>query len=58
MKIAVVGATGLVGGEILEVLEERNVQFDELLLVASERSAGKKNPSRVRNIPSLLCKKL
>ena len=42
MKIAVVGATGLVGGEILEVLEERNVQFDELLLVASERSAGKK----------------
>ena len=40
MKIAVVGATGLVGGEILEVLEERNVQFDELLLVASARSAG------------------
>lgn len=42
MKIAVVGATGLVGGEILEVLEERNVQFDELLLVASARSAGLK----------------
>lgn len=42
MKIAVVGATGLVGGEILEVLEERNVQFDELLLVASARSAGTK----------------
>ncbi len=42
MKIAVVGATGLVGGEILEVLEERNVQFDELLLVASARSAGVK----------------
>ena len=41
MKIAVVGATGLVGGEILEVLEERNVHFTELLLVASERSAGK-----------------
>ncbi len=41
MKIAVVGATGLVGGEILEVLEERNVAFDELLLVASARSAGK-----------------
>lgn len=41
MKIAVVGATGLVGAEILEVLEERKVQFDELLLVASERSAGK-----------------
>ena len=42
MKIAVVGATGLVGGEILEVLEERDVQFDELLLVASARSAGQK----------------
>lgn len=32
----------MVGGEILEVLDERKVQFDELLLVASERSAGKK----------------
>jgi aspartate-semialdehyde dehydrogenase len=42
MKLAVVGATGLVGGEILEVLDERNFQFDELLLVASERSVGKK----------------
>ena len=41
MKIAVVGATGLVGGEILEVLDERNFQYDELLLVASERSVGK-----------------
>ncbi|WP_258103100.1 aspartate-semialdehyde dehydrogenase [Marinoscillum sp. MHG1-6] len=42
MKIAVVGATGLVGQEILRVLEEREVPFDELLLVASARSAGKK----------------
>ncbi|KYG76282.1 aspartate-semialdehyde dehydrogenase [Roseivirga ehrenbergii] len=42
MRIAVVGATGLVGGEILEVLAERNFKFDELLLVASERSVGKK----------------
>jgi aspartate-semialdehyde dehydrogenase len=41
MKLAVVGATGLVGSEILEVLEEHNFPFDELLLVASERSAGK-----------------
>ena len=41
MKLAVVGATGLVGGEILEVLEERNFQYDELFLVASERSVGK-----------------
>jgi len=42
MKIAVVGATGLVGTEMLNVIEERNFPFDELLLVASARSAGKK----------------
>lgn len=42
MKIAVVGATGLVGQEILKVMEEREVHFEELLLVASARSAGKK----------------
>ena len=42
MKIAVVGATGLVGTEILEVLEERNIRFDDLYLVASARSAGSK----------------
>ena len=41
MKLAVVGATGLVGAEILEVLDERNFQYDELLLVASEKSVGK-----------------
>ena len=42
MKLAVVGATGLVGGEMLRVIEERNFEFDELFLVASERSIGKK----------------
>ena len=41
MKLSVVGATGLVGGEILEVLNERNFQHDVLMLVASERSIGK-----------------
>ncbi|GAB4052388.1 aspartate-semialdehyde dehydrogenase [Spirosoma litoris] len=41
MKIAVVGATGLVGGEILKVLAERNFPVSELLPVASERSVGK-----------------
>jgi aspartate-semialdehyde dehydrogenase len=41
MKLAVVGATGLVGSEILKVLEERNFEFDELYPVASERSVGK-----------------
>ena len=41
MKVAVVGATGLVGGEILKVLAERDFPVTELLLVASERSVGK-----------------
>ncbi|WP_178991565.1 aspartate-semialdehyde dehydrogenase [Winogradskyella schleiferi] len=42
MKVAIVGATGLVGNVMLKVLEERNFPMDELLLVASERSVGKK----------------
>jgi aspartate-semialdehyde dehydrogenase len=41
MKIAVVGATGLVGTEILRVLAERNFPVTELIPVASERSVGK-----------------
>ena len=41
MKVAVVGATGLVGSVMLNVLKERNFPIDELLLVASERSVGK-----------------
>lgn len=41
MKVAVVGATGMVGNVMLEVLEERNFPVTELLLVASERSVGK-----------------
>ena len=42
MKIAVVGSTGLVGGEILKVLEERRLNVTELFLVASSKSVGKK----------------
>lgn len=42
MKVAVVGATGMVGEVMLKVLEERNFPVTELLLVASERSVGKK----------------
>ncbi|UCE93823.1 MAG: aspartate-semialdehyde dehydrogenase, partial [Flavobacteriaceae bacterium] len=42
MKVALVGATGMVGNVMLEVLEERNFPVTELLLVASERSVGKK----------------
>ncbi len=41
MKVAVVGATGLVGSKMLEVLAERNFPVTELIPVASERSAGK-----------------
>src|SRR5688572_22517271 len=41
MKVAVVGATGLVGTVMLKVLEERNFPIDELIPVASERSVGK-----------------
>lgn len=41
MKIAVVGATGLVGTMILKVLEERNFPVSELIPVASEKSKGK-----------------
>lgn len=41
MKVAVVGATGLVGGEILKVLAERNFPVTEIIPVASERSVGK-----------------
>src|SRR6201985_2315856 len=42
MKVAVVGATGLVGSKMLEVLAERNFPVTELIPVASERSVGKK----------------
>ena len=42
MKVAVVGATGLVGTKMLEVLEGRAFPVDELVPVASERSVGKK----------------
>ncbi|MEM9647758.1 MAG: aspartate-semialdehyde dehydrogenase [Bacteroidota bacterium] len=42
MKVAVVGATGMVGEVMLNVLAERNFPISELLLVASERSVGKK----------------
>ena len=40
MKVAVVGATGMVGGILLKVLEERKFPITELLPVASERSVG------------------
>jgi aspartate-semialdehyde dehydrogenase len=42
MKIALVGATGLVGSVMLNVLEKSNLKIDTLLAVASEKSIGKK----------------
>ncbi len=42
MKVAVVGATGMVGNVMLQVLAERNFPITELIPVASERSVGKK----------------
>ncbi len=41
MKVAVVGATGMVGNIMLQILEERNFPITELLLVASKKSIGK-----------------
>ena len=41
MRVAVVGATGMVGNVMLEVLKERNFPVTELIPVASERSVGK-----------------
>ena len=42
MNLAIIGATGLVGEEILKVLKERNIFITNIFLVASERSQGKK----------------
>ena len=41
-KIAIVGATGLVGSTMIKVLEEKNLAHHELMLAASEKSVGKK----------------
>ncbi|MDX2173030.1 MAG: aspartate-semialdehyde dehydrogenase [Bacteroidota bacterium] len=49
MKIAVVGATGLVGTKMLEVLAERNFNVTELIPVASEKSVGKEITFKGKN---------
>lgn len=41
-KLAIVGATGLVGEKVLQVIDRKNIPFDELVLFSSPRSAGKK----------------
>ena len=42
MKVAVIGATGLVGSVLLSIMEERNFPISKLILVASKKSVGKK----------------
>ena len=39
MKVAIVGASGAVGQELLRILDERNFPLDDLVLFGSERSA-------------------
>lgn len=51
MKVALVGATGLVGSTMLRLLEERNFPVTELLPVASERSLGKSIKFKGKEFP-------
>ena len=50
LRIAVVGATGAVGGVLLRVIEERGLQVDEIRLCASERSWGRQLAFQGRNV--------
>ncbi len=50
-RVAVLGATGAVGTELLELLKERDFPASELKLLASERSAGKKLPFKGEDLP-------
>ncbi len=49
-RVAILGATGAVGTELLELLGERNFPLADLKLLASERSAGKKLPFKGENL--------
>jgi aspartate-semialdehyde dehydrogenase len=50
-SVAVVGATGAVGNEMISILEERNFPVGELRLLASERSLGKELTFKKKNYP-------
>jgi aspartate-semialdehyde dehydrogenase len=52
-NVLVAGATGLVGGIMTKILEERDFPVDQLLLVASQRSAGKTIVFRNKSVPVL-----
>jgi aspartate-semialdehyde dehydrogenase len=56
-NVAVAGATGAVGGAMLDVLERRDFPLNELRLLASERSVGKKLKFRNQEIPVRLLSK-
>ena len=45
-RVAIAGATGAVGREMLRILEERKFPAEEVVLLASARSAGRKIPFR------------
>ena len=49
MNIAIVGATGNVGRKTLEVLEKKEIFIDNLFLVASPKSVGKKIDFKKKN---------
>ena len=51
MNIAIVGATGNVGRKLLEVLERTNFEFNEIYLIASDKSVGKKITFKNKNYP-------
>jgi aspartate-semialdehyde dehydrogenase len=55
MKVAVIGATGLVGQAMLRILEERNFPVTELLPVATEKSAGKKVQYKGKDYTVITC---
>ena len=42
MKVAIIGATGLVGQKMIQVLQEQKLRFDEIIVAASEKSVGRK----------------
>uniref|UniRef100_UPI0039B96C49 aspartate-semialdehyde dehydrogenase n=1 Tax=Candidatus Ruminimicrobium bovinum TaxID=3242779 RepID=UPI0039B96C49 len=50
-KVAVVGATGVVGNEMIKMLENRNFPVESIKLLASQRSVGKKLKFKGQDIP-------
>ena len=53
IKVAILGATGLVGETIMEILEQRKFPIEELVLLASKRSAGKRLSFANKNLKVL-----